>query len=53
MTIRVKEKQKYANAAHAIPIEERQTDSQQSRLNTKGHSYGIVSPLEALSDGHQ
>ena len=35
---------KYANAAHAIPIKERQTDFQQSRLNTKGHSYGIVPP---------
>ena len=44
---------KYANAAHAIPFEERQTDFQQSRLNTKGHSYGIVPPSEALSDGHQ
>ena len=53
MTIRVKEKQKYANAAHAIPIKERQTDFQARRLNTKGHSYGIVPPSEALSDGHQ
>lgn len=27
---------------------ERQTDFQQSRLNTKGHSDGIVPPSEAL-----
>lgn len=44
---------KYANAAHAIPIKERQTDSHQSRFNTKEHSDGIVPPSEALSDGHQ